>query len=142
REVILTRAAKIAGAPTVESRFVQRLAAVAGETRWDAVGQRGAQYLAWARALDRPAEVKRCERPAPKPPRAARPATFSVTEIEHWLRDPYTIYAKHILKLAEFDPVDLSPGAADRGTVIHGAIGEFTAVVVPRLSAGSGTVPL
>jgi hypothetical protein len=31
REVILTRAAKIAGAPTVASRFVQRLAAVAGE---------------------------------------------------------------------------------------------------------------
>ena len=30
-EVILTRAAKLAGAPTVASRFVQRLAAVAGE---------------------------------------------------------------------------------------------------------------
>ena len=35
REVILTRAAKLAGAPTVPSRFVQRLAAMAGE-RWPA----------------------------------------------------------------------------------------------------------
>ena len=35
-EVILTRAAKLGGAPTVASRFVQRLAAVAGETRWKA----------------------------------------------------------------------------------------------------------
>ncbi len=35
-EVILTRAAKQGGAPTVASRFVQRLAAVAGEARWDA----------------------------------------------------------------------------------------------------------
>ncbi len=33
REVILTLSAKIAGAPTVPSRFIQRLAAVAGE-RW------------------------------------------------------------------------------------------------------------
>ena len=35
-EVILTRAAKHGGAPTVASRFVQRLAAVAGEARWNA----------------------------------------------------------------------------------------------------------
>ena len=34
REVILSHAAKIAGAPTVPSRFVQRLAAVAG-ARWE-----------------------------------------------------------------------------------------------------------
>jgi len=51
---------------------------------------------------------------------------LSVTEIEHWLRDPYTIYAKHILKLMPLDAVDTPPGAADRGTVIHGAIGDFT----------------
>jgi ATP-dependent helicase/nuclease subunit B len=30
------------------------------------------------------------------------------------------------LKLAPLDPVDTAPGARDRGTVIHGAIGEFT----------------
>jgi ATP-dependent helicase/nuclease subunit B len=49
-----------------------------------------------------------------------------VTEIEHWLRDPYTIYAKHILRLFPLDAIDTAPGAADRGTVIHGAIGDFT----------------
>jgi hypothetical protein len=37
-----------------------------------------------------------------------------VTEIEHWLRDPYTIYAKHILRLAPLDAIDTPPGAADR----------------------------
>ena len=36
-EVILSRAAKLAGAPTVTSRFVQRLAALAGEARWNDV---------------------------------------------------------------------------------------------------------
>ena len=49
-----------------------------------------------------------------------------MTEIEHWLRDPYTIYAKHILRLTPLDPIGAEPGAAERGTFIHNAIGEFT----------------
>ena len=53
REVILSHAAKIAGTPTVSSRFIQRLAAVAG-TRWQQAIGRGNKYLAWARELDRP----------------------------------------------------------------------------------------
>ena len=125
-EVILAYPAKLAGTPSVPSRFVQRLAAVAGEQRWQEVCARGARYLAWARALDRPAEVKRVEKPMPKPPRAARPTGLSVTDIENWLRDPYTIYAKHILKLRELDAVDMPPGAADRGIVIHAALSDFT----------------
>jgi ATP-dependent helicase/nuclease subunit B len=124
-DVILTRAAKVGGAPTVASRFVQRLAAVAGE-HWTAVLARGETYVTWARALDRPEKLRRIRRPEPKPPRAARPRQLSVTEIEHWLRDPYTIYAKHVLRLAPLDAVDTLPGARDRGTVIHGAIGEYT----------------
>ncbi len=64
-------------------------------------------------------------RPEPRPPFEARPKRLSVTEIEHWLRDPYTIYAKHVLKLRRLDEIDTPPGAADRGTVIHNAIGEF-----------------
>jgi ATP-dependent helicase/nuclease subunit B len=134
-EVVLAYPAKLAGAPTVLSRFVQRLAAVAGEELWARVRTSGARYLAWARALDQPAEVQRCEKPAPKPPRAARPTTLSVTEIESWLRDPYTIYAKHILDLRELDPVDLAPGAADRGIFIHGALSEFTKTFADALPA-------
>jgi len=126
REVILTRAAKIGGAPTSPSRFLQRLAAVAGERRWLAAVGRGNVYLEWARSLDRPPRIARLPRPAPKPPRAARPKRLSVTEIEHWLRDPYTIYAKHVLRLPPLDEVDAAPGAAERGTVIHNVLREFS----------------
>jgi len=125
REVILTRAAKVAGTPTVPSRFVQRVAAIAG-ARWQNVIERGNTYLAWARDIDRPERVAAAPRPAPKPPRAARPTGLSVTEIEHWLRDPYTIYAKHVLRLKPLDEVDAAPGAAERGTIIHAAIRDFT----------------
>jgi ATP-dependent helicase/nuclease subunit B len=134
-EVILAYPTKLAGAPTVTSRFVQRLAAVAGEQRWNGACRRGAKYVAWARSLDRPAQIKRVEKPAPRPPRAARPTALSVTDIENWLRDPYTIYAKHILKLRELDPVDLPPGAADRGILIHAALSDFTKTFAHALPA-------
>jgi ATP-dependent helicase/nuclease subunit B len=126
-EVVLSHAAKLAGTPTVPSRFIQRLAAVAGKERWKAALARGESYLSWARALDRPEQAPRpAPQPAPKPPPQARPKRLSVTDIEHWLRDPYTIYAKNILRLIPLDAVDLAPGAAERGTIIHAAIGDFT----------------
>jgi ATP-dependent helicase/nuclease subunit B len=125
-EIVLTRAAKLAGAPTVTSRFVQRIAALAGKERWNTVLARGNRVLELTRALDQPAAVKAAERPQPKPPIAARPSRLSVTAIEDWLRDPYTVYAKYILRLYPLDAVDTPPGARDRGTVIHGAIGDFT----------------
>jgi ATP-dependent helicase/nuclease subunit B len=134
RDVILSHAAKIAGTPTVASRFIQRLAAVAGE-RWQTACTRGETYLAWARELDRPEHIKPAPQPAPSPPRAARPKSLSVTEIEHWLRDPYTIYAKHILRLRPLDAVDTPPGAAERGTLIHEAVGEFTKHYAKELPA-------
>jgi len=125
-EIVITRAARVGGAPTVASRFVQRLAAIAGKERWTRAQKRGERYLALAHGLDAPgAPSKPIQRPAPKPPLQARPKRLSVTEIEHWLRDPYTIYAKHVLKLAPLDAVDTPPGVADRGTVIHAAVGEF-----------------
>lgn len=131
-EVIFARAAKLAGAPTVTSRFVQRIAALAGQARWNGVLVRGNDYLTLARALDHPAHIKAADRPAPKPPLAARPLRLSVTAIEDWLRDPYTIYAKYILRLQLLDPVDTPPGARDRGTVIHGAIGDYTSKFAHR----------
>jgi ATP-dependent helicase/nuclease subunit B len=125
KEVILTRAAKLGGTPTVASRFVQRLAAVAGEARWTEVLARGTHYAELARRLDEPAATSPWPRPEPKPPLAARPRRLSVTEIEDLLRDPYTIYAKHVLNLQPFDAIDTPPGASDRGTLIHDSIGEF-----------------
>src|SRR5258705_12185064 len=77
-EVVLAYPAKLSGAPTVSSRFLQRLAAVAGEKRWDAARERGERYLTWARELDRPAAVPRpVPRPEPKPARDARPTSLS-----------------------------------------------------------------
>jgi ATP-dependent helicase/nuclease subunit B len=125
-EVILSRAAKAAGAPTVASRFIQRMAALAGD-RWNEAEARGDRYLDYANALDSPVSPpKPAPRPAPNPPLDIRPHRLSVTSIEDWLRDPYTIYARYVLNLQPLDAVDTAPGAADRGSIIHDAIGAFT----------------
>jgi ATP-dependent helicase/nuclease subunit B len=125
-EVILSHSAKVGGAPAVASRFLHRLEAVAGEERWNAAVAAGEQYARFAGELDRPDKVVPVPQPAPKPPRATRPLKLSVTAIEDWLRDPYTIYAKYILRLNPLDPVDMPLSAADRGSAIHDALGEFT----------------
>ncbi|MGJ5077398.1 double-strand break repair protein AddB [Bradyrhizobium oligotrophicum] len=132
-EVILTHAAKSGGAPAVASRFLHRLEAVAGAERWKAAEARGDIYVRYAEVLDQPAAVKPIEQPAPKPPLAARPLRMSVTAIEDWLRDPYTIFARYILRLDPLDPVDMPLSAADRGSAIHEAIGEFTQVYADAL---------
>jgi ATP-dependent helicase/nuclease subunit B len=135
REVVLAYPARLGGAPTVMSRFVQRIAAVMGDHAWNAAREGGAKYIAWARALDHSETPARISRPEPRPPRAARPTSLSVTDVEDWLRDPYSIYARYILRLRELDPIDLAPGAADRGIVIHGALSEFTRTYAGALPA-------
>ncbi|MGQ4273944.1 double-strand break repair protein AddB [Terrihabitans sp. B22-R8] len=124
-DVVLTRALKAGGAPSVASRWLQRLAAVSGEA-WNAVKARGTSYLEFARALDH-APLTRIEAPRPCPPVELRPQRLSVTEIETLIRDPYAIYARHVLRLQPLDPLGAPPQASDRGTIVHDALARFVA---------------
>jgi ATP-dependent helicase/nuclease subunit B len=126
-DVVITRAAKRNGSPMVPSRFLQRLKAFIGAEAWEAVKTRGDRYRGLAAALDRPDDAPPLRRPAPKPDPVLFPfpRALSVTEIETLVRDPYSIYAKHILGLDALDPIAATPGAADRGTLLHDVLGRF-----------------
>ncbi len=132
-DVILTRAQRVDGTPTVASRWLQRLDAVlaAAELPDALAGDR--PWLAWARALDRVDQLRPWGPPAPRPPVAARPRQLSVTDVELWMRDPYALYAKHILRLRPLDPLDADPGAAERGSFIHAALDAFAKAHPGRL---------
>ena len=137
REVILTRAAKLAGAPTVASRFTQRLQAVAGEERWKealARGERISALGARARSARHDAETAVRARNRSRRWTSGR-NRFPSPRSRLLLRDPYSIYARHVLRLQPLDAVDTPPGARDRGTVIHEAIGDFTERYKDRLPA-------
>ena len=125
REAILSRAKKRGGEPTVASRFLQRIGAAAGADAMREAEGRGARYLSWARALDRPDAIAPEPRPEPKPPVDKRPRSLSVTRIETLRRDPYAIYAERILRLAVLDPVERDLGPREAGDAWHAALEDF-----------------
>jgi ATP-dependent helicase/nuclease subunit B len=125
--VALTRAARREGVPTVPSRWLLRLDTVLRAVGLD--GQLGPEpeILAAAALRDEP-ERRRPTPPArPRPPLAARPRQLSVTQVETWIRDPYAIYARHILGLKALDELDEEPGRAELGIRVHHALAAFIA---------------
>ena len=125
--VLLTRSLKADGAPTVASRWLQRLEQL---TRGLGIAEALApatDYAALAARLVDVPQAPRLGRPAPRPPVEARPKKLSVTEIETWLRDPYAIYARHVLRLRPLDALDEAIGPLERGTVLHKALELFIA---------------
>ncbi|MCA0199530.1 MAG: double-strand break repair protein AddB [Proteobacteria bacterium] len=124
--VIMTRAVKADGTPTVPSRWLMRLEQVikaAGLTdTWRAAN---APWLAWAKELSHPAQFTAAKPPAPRPPVAARPRKLSVTQIETWMRDPYGIYARCVLGLEALPELDQDASLADYGSLTHKALQDF-----------------
>ena len=124
-EVALTRATRREGAPTVPSRWLLRLDAVLRSAGLENKLRPEPEIAAAASITDRPQTSRPFPRPEPRPPLEARPRRLSVTAIETWRRDPYAVYARHILRLRALNPLDAEPDRADLGNAIHDALAEF-----------------
>ncbi|WP_109465235.1 double-strand break repair protein AddB [Albibacillus kandeliae] len=130
REVWLTRAVRSEDAETVPSRWLNRLMNLLsgleeGRPALEAMQERGRLWTDWAREMEKAPFIEPALRPSPRPPVAARPARLSVTEIKRLIRDPYAIYAKHVLRLRPLDPLAQEPDALLRGTVLHEVLEGF-----------------
>ncbi|MGF1623272.1 MAG: double-strand break repair protein AddB [Alphaproteobacteria bacterium] len=125
--VLMTRATRVAGAPTSPARWLRRLDAVLDQVG----GQPGrlrpsrGPYRNWAAALDRPRGVRPTGRPNPKPPVSARPRRLWVTHVETWMRNPYAVYARHVLGLRRLKDIAEDVTAAEFGSRIHEALDAF-----------------
>lgn len=124
--VIMTRSVKVDGAPTIPSRWLDRLDTLmksAGKSLDDLSVK---PYMQWAKALDH-ADAKPYERPEPRPPVQARPSGVSVTKVDTWLKDPYAIYMYYVLKLRKIRPLKQDNDAALKGAVLHDILDIFVA---------------
>ncbi|GGH29273.1 double-strand break repair protein AddB [Cribrihabitans marinus] len=131
-EVWLTRARRSDDAETVPSRWLNRvtnllsgLPGQGGPDALEAMRARGATWLVRAEQLEAATRIAPAPRPSPRPPVAARPRRLSVTEIKRLIRDPYAVYAKHVLRLRPLDPLVRAPDALLRGIVIHEVLESF-----------------
>jgi len=123
--VMMMRAQRTGDAPTVPSSFLTRLMMVLkGIDLADGL-QSKSQLAGINAALQTPAKIESIAPPAPTPDTKYRPKQLPVTAVELFLRDPYALYAKYILKLKPKDPIDSDPTYAERGTFIHDALEKF-----------------
>jgi ATP-dependent helicase/nuclease subunit B len=132
-KVILTRSEKMDGTESVKSRWLSRMEAVLGAVsnsqilKSDGVlkPEFGLKYIQWHQNLDAPEEEIKIMPPNPMPPVKDRPRSLSVSAIQNWMKDPYSLYASRILNLYPLKDLDMAPSAADKGTIIHDVLDEF-----------------
>ena len=128
KEVVLTRSARVDGTPTVPSRWLVRLQKLltAMEPDYANLFFQSNCWLYWQSCIDQPKKVKPIKPPSPCPPIEVRPRKLSVTQIETWMRDPYAIYSRYILRLKALPKLDVSPDVSDYGTLIHDVMDRFS----------------
>ena len=134
--VYLTRSKRSDSGPTIASRWVWRLKTLLQ----GAVGKDGVEarlgtadhYLALAQKIDfvSAEDVTPAKPPRPMPPTDKRWTTkkgrsLSITEVKTFIRDPYSIYGKHVLGLKRLKDLDHQNGASEFGSAIHLGIENF-----------------
>lgn len=136
-QVWLSRSTRSNDGETVPCRWLNRLTNLlrglpeqGGRQCLEEMIQRGRKWLDWAKALDAPTPgLAPAARPCPSPPVPTRPGKLSVTEIRTLVKDPYSIYARHVLRLVPLNPLEHGPDARLRGVVVHKVMERFLRTV-------------
>jgi ATP-dependent helicase/nuclease subunit B len=119
KSVLLTRSNSDAQGPTTESRFWLRLDTFVKDGLKPPTKIKPhllAREIDWAEGARRKA-------PAPRPTSQQRQAAkISVTDFDALVADPYSFYAKRILRLVKLDDPGATHDAKQLGTVIHEAL--------------------
>jgi ATP-dependent helicase/nuclease subunit B len=111
-QVLLTRARKECDSPTNASRFFERV------RLWIKVTPPPYLY-AWRSTMVASHSRPRVQAPAPNPPLESRMTRLSATQMETLQRNPFEVYASHICRFRELEPLDAPFSPKELGNVIH-----------------------
>ncbi len=118
-EVFITRSLQAQGRLTQSSRFLLLLKRALGYLKEESVLKEQAFWLQLNTRLNQPLSYLRRNLPKPCPDLGARPRSFSATQFEMLLKDPYTYYAAYILELKPLANFIRMTDSAFLGSVIH-----------------------
>jgi ATP-dependent helicase/nuclease subunit B len=116
-KILITRSLHADGVPTVASKFLGRLESYLKSHNRNIPREKFLRE--WRRQLEEVAQVISISPPIPKPIVSLRPLTLSISDIGTLMRDPYSIYAKHILRLKPLKELNRSAGALEFGLFVH-----------------------
>lgn len=125
-EVFLSWPARDSGSPTQRSRFIERLVTLLKMHGIDEDTITAREYVRWSDEVFVADGFAPAKPPAPTPARALRPARLPVSVLDTLFRDPYTVYAKHVLGLRKLEEIDAEAEASDFGSLAHKAIHQLT----------------
>lgn len=115
--VLMTRALHVEGVPTVASKFLAHLESYLQNHNRNIPREKFLRE--WRRQQEEPAHISPISSPAPQPALSLRPMTLSISDIGTLMRDPYSIYAKYILKVAPLKELNRPAGALEFGLFVH-----------------------
>ena len=125
KNVILTRAERIGESPAQKSRWWLRIETVLKALNMSINDIENKFFPIIANKIDTPLSYTPIKAPAPTPIAKSRPRKLSASGVDLLINDPYSAYAKYILKLYPLDDLDKKPDQRDYGTLIHGIVEEF-----------------
>ncbi len=137
KEVYITRAEKSNGSPTLKSRWLMRLETVLKAFNISPDNLNDKQLSVSANSIDEPQTYFKIKPPAPKPNLKYRPRQLSARDVEVLMRDPYSIFAKHILQLKPLNDIEQELEAKDFGDIIHKILEEYNNIYPHSFPADS-----
>lgn len=117
--VVISRSSKENGSELLPSRFLSRMAAVLPREAWQAAEARGDVYVRLAQTLRRKGNETQEHINSANVPLALRPHTWSASLVKDLLACPVKAYAKKVLGLYKWQPLEAPATAAEKGQILH-----------------------